>query len=342
MTVDMSPDESVATATDMRLSVTDTSGHTWSDLVSHLNPWGVTRMPSSTSPNLGKIVLQQIHVPTSALAAAGLKLNSIAQVTFTPAVGTDAAASGGAYLSDLDFDSKGLGTAHVQRRPTVNVASTTVEEGSGVATDHVAVYLSKPSTAPVTAYLTVIGSTTGKVGVAMQPVTFAPGTTCRAVAIPVTGDALPGAAPTTAYKIAVSNPANAVLGSHDFGTVTVREDDGVTGTAAPAPPVGAQGDVCAEYDGLSHPGKLRVSDPTPLPAQPVTVTGTGYRDGESVAFTLGSLPLGSAVADTHGTVRLTVAVPVEQPVGGAVISALGAGSGRTSTATVHVLRAARG
>ena len=62
------------------------------------------------------------------------------------------------------------------------MASTTVEEGSGPATDQVAVYLSQPEPpSPVTAYLTVLGSTTGKVGPAMQQVTFPPGTTCQAV-----------------------------------------------------------------------------------------------------------------------------------------------------------------
>jgi hypothetical protein len=38
-----------------------------------------------------------------------------------------------------------------------------------------------------------------------------------------------------------------VLGADDFGTVTVREDDGVTAPGTPAPPVGPQGDVCAPY-----------------------------------------------------------------------------------------------
>ncbi|MGW1802399.1 hypothetical protein ACWCQN_42615 [Streptomyces sp. NPDC001984] len=248
MTVGMSPDESVITATDLRLSVTDASGHTWSDLVSHLNTWGVSRMPSSSSTILGKIVLQQVHVPLSTLRAAGLDLRRLSKVAFAPAVGADGTASGGAYVSDLAFDSKGLGTAHVRPRTTVNVASTTVEEGSGPATDHVAVYLSRPSASEVTAYLTVIGSPTGKVGLAMQKVTFRPGTMCQAVGIPVTGNTEPGPAPTTSYKIAVSDSSNAVLGSRDFGTVTVREDDGTTGTAPPASPVGPQPDVCTGHE----------------------------------------------------------------------------------------------
>ncbi len=342
MTVDMSPDESVATGTDMKLSVTDSAGHTWSDLVSHLNTWGVSRMPGSTSTLLQKIVLQQVHVPTSALKQAGLDLNRVSKVTFTPAVGADGTATGGAYLSDLGFDSKDLGTARVQVRPTVNVASTTVEEGSGPGTDHVAVYLSQPSASDVTAYLTVIGSATGKVGLAMQKITFRPGATCQAVAIPVTGDTLAGTAPTTSYKIAVSNPTDAVLGSNDYGTVTVREDDGLTGTAVPAAPVGVQGDVCAEHSALSHPGKLTVSDTTPVPGETVSVRGSGYRAGESVALALGSSALDSAIAGSDGTVEFRAVIPADQPSGTAVLTAIGAGSARTRTADIRVGRVLNG
>ncbi|MFC4031722.1 hypothetical protein ACFO3J_09550 [Streptomyces polygonati] len=338
MTVDMSPDESVVTGTDMKLSVTDTSGHTWSGLASDLNKWGVTRMPSSTSTNLGKIVLQQIHVPTATLKKAGLNLSRLSAVTFTPAIGADGTASAGAYLSDLGFDSKDMGTAKVRQRPTVNVASTSVEEGAAAGTDNVAVYLSQPSPSKVTAYLTVLGSATGKAGLAMQQVTFAPGSTCRAVTVPVTGDTVAGTVASAAYKIAVSDSTDAVLGSHDFGTLTVREDDGVTGTATPAPPVGVQGDVCAEYRGLSHPGKLDVADSKPAPGETFPVRASGYRAGEAVTFSLDSAALGTAVADSKGTVRFSVAIPAGEPYGSAVVSALGAGSGRVSTASVRVTR----
>ena len=67
MTVDMSPDESVTTGTDMTLSVTDTSGHTLECSGVRPQQVGGDRMPASRSTNLGKIVLQQVHVPTSTL-----------------------------------------------------------------------------------------------------------------------------------------------------------------------------------------------------------------------------------------------------------------------------------
>ncbi|MDX3850288.1 Ig-like domain-containing protein [Streptomyces sp. AK02-01A] len=337
MSVSMSPDESVTTGTDMTLSVTDSSGRTWSSLVSALNTWGVTRMPASGSTTLGKIVLQQVRVPTATLAAAGLDLSHITRVAFTAAVGADGVSTGGVYLSDLGFATKALGTPSPQTRPTVNVASTTSEEGNGPGASAAAVYLSKASTSPVSAYLTVVGSATGKVGLAMQKVTFAPGTTCQVVDIPAAGDTVAGATPSTAYKLGVSNSSNAVLGSQDFGTITVREDDGVTGTATAAPPVGVQGEACAEYEALSRPGSLTVSDARPAPGATVTVGGSGYRDGESVAFTLGSAVLGSAVATSDGTVSFQAALPADQSYGSATISAVGAGSGFTSTGVVEVL-----
>jgi hypothetical protein len=337
MTVLMSPDDSVVTGTDMTLSVTDGSGVTWSAPVSSLNKWGVTRMPASTSTNLDKIVLQQVRVPTATLAAAGLDLTHIAKVTFTAATGADATATGGVYLSDLTFDSPALGTPSVQTRPTVNVNPTTAEEGSGPGTDKVAVYLSQPSSSKITTYLTVVGSAVGKVGVALQKVTFAPGETCQSVEIPSAGDTAAGTAATSSFKLAVSDSTNAVLGLHDFGTITVREDDGVTGTATAAPPVGVQGDVCAEYAALSTPGTLTSSSAQPAPGSAVTLTGSGYRNGESVAFTIGSVALGSAIAGTDGTVTLTAPIPGDQAFGPATVTAVGAGSGYTETVGLDVL-----
>jgi hypothetical protein len=337
MTVNMSPDASVATGTDMTLSVSDGKGHTYSTLVSSLSKWAVTRMPSSTSTLLGKIVLQQIHLPTATLKAAGLDLNDITDVSFRAAAGADGTPSGGEYLQDLTFDSKGLGTPDPGSRLTVNVASTNVQESTGPSANEVAVYLSRPAAAAVTTYLTVIGSAAGDVGLAMQPVTFKPGQTCQTAQIPVTGSTNPSATPTTSYTIAVSDPGNAVLGNGDFGTVTVAANAVTSGTLAP--PDGVQGDACAELAALSHPGKLTVSSNGKLaPGEVVTVTGQGYRSGESVAFSIGSTSLGSAIAAASGAVSFQATIPPDETPGQATISGVGAGSGYTSTADVLVAK----
>jgi hypothetical protein len=70
----------------------------------------------------------------------------------------------------------------------------------------------------------------------------------------------------------------------------------------------------------------------------VTVTGTGYRDGESVAFSIGSVSLGSVIASTSGTVSFQTTIPSDQAAGLATISGVGAGSGYTSKASVHVAK----
>jgi hypothetical protein len=330
MTVNMSPDESVTGSTDMTVAVTDGKGHTWSSLLSALNPWTVTRMPGSTSTNLGpngKLVLQQAHVPTAALAAVGLDLSDITNVSFTT---VDPTTAGGEYFQDLAFDSKGLGTPSAQTLPTVNVASTNVDEGSGPHTDQVAVYLSQPASTAVTTYLTAVGSATGAVGLAMQPITFQPGETCHTVQVPVKGNSTPGATPSSSFKIAVSNPNDAVLGTNDFGAISVREDDGVTGTGTPLPPDGVQGDACAELNALSHPGTLSVSGSGNVGGS-VTLAGSGYRSGESVNFTLDSVAVGSAIANGSGHVTLTAAVPATPAGSPGIYSAVGVGSRFTST-----------
>jgi dienelactone hydrolase len=326
MTVSMSPDLSVPAgqSADLTVSVTDSAGHVWRELASRLNKWTVTRMPSSGSAFLGKIVLQQAHVPTATLAAAGLNVHHIAEVTFAAA-----SARGGEYLSDLMFDSKGLGRPDVQSRPSVNIAPTTVEEGSRVGTHQVAVYLSKPSSVPVTTFLSgpVLPFTgppsgdpapVGQIGDSLQKVTFAPGSTCQVALVRANGDTKVGTSAVTAYDLGLSATSNGVLGLSGFGTVSVREDDGKPVT----PPVGVQGNACAEHAALAHPGTLKVRGGS--------VTGSGFRAGESVAFTLGSRAAGSAIADAKGAVTFRLAASVRQ----ATVKAVGAGSGFVERATL--------
>jgi hypothetical protein len=341
LTVNMSPDESVVGSTDLTLAVADSEGHTWSSLVSTLNKWAVTRMPGSTSSDLGpngKLVLQQMHVPTATLAGAGLDLSHITNARFTT---VDPTTAGGEYFQDLTFDNKALGASSVHTRPTVNVAPTNVSEGTGPGTDQVAVYLNNPSATPITTYVSVIGSATGAVGLAMTPLTFQPGQTCQDVEIPVTGSTTPAMTASTSFKFAVSDPNNGVLGPNDFGKITVFDQDVAAGLT-PAPPVGLQGDPCAELQDLSNPGSLTIAPHGSVAAgSVVTLTGHGYRSGENVAFTLGSTSIGTAIANSDGDVALAAQVPAGTPGGKNVFSAVGTGSGFTSTVTFNV-RGGRG
>ena len=82
-----------------------------------------------------------------------------------------------------------------------------------------------------------------------------------------------------------------------------------------------QGDACAELAALSHPGKLAVSSHGQVaPGGTVTVTGHGYRNGESVAFSIGSTSLGSAIAGASGAVSFQATIPSAEAPGQVTIS----------------------
>ncbi|WP_127354319.1 alpha/beta hydrolase [Actinacidiphila soli] len=332
ISVKMAADEFVTTGTDLTISVTDGAGHTWSSPVSDLNPKAVTRMPGVSSPWLRKVILQQVTIPTSSLA--GLNLTDVREVRFTAAAGADGTASGGVYISDLSVENRAVGVRLPAQQATVNLAPANVDEGSGPGTAEVAAVLSRPVGHPVTAYVSAFGSATGKAGTAMQKVTFAPGQTCVPVPVTTYGDTLPSATPATSFKVSATDVAGAVMGDKGFSTLTVREDDGVTG-GTPAPEVGVPGNVCTEYAASRTPGRLQVKNAVVAGATTI-LSASGYRVGESVEFRLGSTTLGRVLANSTGTVSITAAIPADTSRGKASLTAVGAGSGHTATAEVKV------
>lgn len=340
LSLKMAADESVVTGTDLTLAVKDGSGATWSAPVSELNPYALVRLPApsnSTTTTLKKIVLQQVNVPTSTLKGAGLDVSDVREVRLTAATGADATSTGAAYLSDLAWESSSVGTPTVTKENTVDVFATSVEEGASAGTADVGVYLARAAAKPVVAYVSVLGSTTGRAGIAMEKVTFAPGETCKVVTGSILGDSLPSASAGTAVKVSAINTSGAVMGSKAFGYLTVREDDGVTGSAVALPPVGAQGDACDELARSTQVGTVGVDDPTPAPGGAVTLTAKGYRSGEGVTFSLGSSTLGTAIADPAGVAVLSTTVPADAAIGEATVGAVGAGYGLTATGSLEVL-----
>ncbi|GAA5016259.1 hypothetical protein [Actinopolymorpha pittospori] len=338
ISVKMAADEFVATGTDVTVSVLDGSGHTWSALVSDLNPDAVTRMPGVNSPWLRKVILQQVTIPTSWLS--GLDRKDIREVRFTAAPGADGTESGGVYLSDLSAERRTVGARVPARQATVDVAPANVEEAAGPGTAKVAAVLSRPVDHPVSAYVSVFGAATGKAGLTMSKVTFTPGQVCVPVAVPTYGDTLPSATPSTSFKVSATNVAGAVMGDNGLGTLTVREDDGVVG-GTPAPEVGMAGDACREYAATLTPGKLKVNRGSVRVGETMALTAGGYRSGESVEFLLGSTSLGRAVADRQGTVSYVASVPSDVTVGKTPVTAVGAGS-RYTTETEVTVRAGHG
>ena len=227
LTLKTMPDESVPAGTDFTITLADGAGRTWSTLASSVNPLAVNRLPGGTNTTLNKLVMQQLTIPTSQVT--GVNLRDLAEVRITPAVGADGTESGGVYLSDLAFDTPALGSTVIAQHTTMNVTSTTVDEGDGPGSVGIRVWLNRASRVPVTGYVSSVGSTTGRAGIGMLPVTFAPGETVKTVSMPLQGDDLPSATPTTVVVLSVTNTQNAVMGDQAFGYLTVREDDGLTG-----------------------------------------------------------------------------------------------------------------
>ncbi len=325
--------ESVATGTDMAITLVDGSGASVTKKVSELNPLALQRMPISTGTGaamLGKIVLQQVNLPLEGL---GLDLTDLREVRF----GAGTAEAGAVFLSDLALESPTLGNPESVTRSSVNVGAQNVDEGRGPGTVDVAVTLDRPSDEPVVAYASVLGtaSATAKVGRAMQKVTFAPGEVCKVVSAPTYGDADPSASPSVTFRATVTNTSNGVMGTGALDWLTVREDDNDASTSAPA--VGTPGDPCAELAARGTTAELEASDPTPGPGETTTLTAGGFRAGESVTVTLGDDTVGSAVADTAGLVSYDLVVPADAETGPVSVTAKGAGSLRTAATELTVL-----
>ncbi|MCS5496133.1 Ig-like domain-containing protein [Cnuibacter physcomitrellae] len=333
ITLKTAPDESVPSGTDFTITVVDGTGATYQVAASALNPLAINRMPGGTNTTLNKIVLQQLTIPTSTIT--GIDLRDVREIRLTAGVGADGTGTGGVYLSDLAFDTPSVGTPVVQTRTTVNVAPTAVEEGSGPGSAEVAAYLSRADTKPVTGYVSVLGSASGAVGIGMEKVTFQPGETCKTVTVATLGNSAASDKGSTNFKVSATNTSNAVMGAQAFNNLTVREDDGTTGTEIP--PVGIQGDACAEYEASLAPVPLAVDKDAVAPGDSFTVTASGFRVGEAVLFGFAGADLGVVIADDAGAATWTVNVPVNSTLGAADVTALGAGSKRDARAAVSVL-----
>lgn len=334
LSLKVAADESVSTSTDLTITLVDGSGASVTTPVSELNPLALQRLPISTGTGaamLGKIVLQQVNLP---LAGLGLDLTDLREVRLGG--GTTA---GTALISDLALESTSLGNPEPRTRSSVNVGAQRVEEGRGPGTVDVAVTLDRPSDLPVVAYASVLGTAnaSSKVGRAMEKVTFAPGEVCKVVSAPTYGDSAPSAAAEVTFRATVTNTGNGVMGTGALDWLTVREDDGLTGAAAPVPAVGTPGDACAELSARGSTHALDASDVTPGPGETTTLTGSGFRAGESVAIAWEDTANGVAAADASGTVSYDLVVPADAETGPVTVTAKGAGSGRSAAVDLTVL-----
>lgn len=339
LAVKLAADESVVTGTDLTLTVVDGEGATWSSPVSALNPFALVRMPTSESSaattTLKKVVLQQVNVPVTTLAAGGLDTGDVREVRFTAATGADAVATGGAYLSDLAFESSSVGTPSVRTEPVVNVYAPGVDEGSAPGTVDLALYLDRPATTPVTGWVSLLGSTTSRAGATMEKVTFGPGETCQVVTAAVQGDKAASTSNVTSVKASVINVSGAVQGRQAIVFMRVREDDGQLPTGNPAAPLaplpafGTPGPVCDELTGVLAGGEVTVPAST-VPGTTATVSAAGFRAGEGVSFAGAGLGAVTVVADGTGTATAELPVPAEATRGSLAVTATGSGTGRVA------------
>ncbi|PJJ55725.1 hypothetical protein [Compostimonas suwonensis] len=346
----VSPDETATGTTDLTVTLADGSGATASV---HASEYGdaLTVLPGTVSP-LRKVLLQQLTIPTGDFA--GVNLSDIREVRFTAP-----RAAGGVLLGDLAFlATPSVGDAKVSTRPVLSIPDVNIEEGDGPATAYVPVLLSRSQDVPTTAWFSAVGTANGKVDLALKKLTFEPGQTCIAVPVPTKGDNEQGTTQSAKFKMTVSNTQEGSTIGDSFGYLTVREDDGVVTPTIPsvpprggnpgtpeipggdplpsAPAVGVQGDACAEA--TAEPGTLTVSPASAERGDSVTITGSGFRSGESVSFAFHSDPvdLGSLVS-TDGTVSLTTTVPDDAEFGAHEFQALGAGSAFTATGALEVV-----
>ncbi|AWB86057.1 hypothetical protein [Mycetocola zhujimingii] len=328
----VSPDDTVSGSTDVTVTLLDGSGGAASVTASEYGD-ALTVLPGSANP-LRKALLQQIAVPVTAFD--GVDLSDVREVRFT-----GARADGGVLLSDLAFlTASDVGNVELSTRPVASVPEVTVDEGNGIGSVSVPVVLSKPAETASTMYFTALGSGVGRVGTAMQKVEFSPGEICKAVTITIEGDSAASTAASASYVTNVSNTQGGATIGDAFGAIVLREDDGVTdrsgAPAASLPEVGAQGDACEEA--LAELGTLEVSPAAALAGSTVTVTGDGFRAGETVDLVFHSEPVTvGSVVSPDGSVSFEVAIPADAEVGAHEFVATGFGSGYSQAAAFAVL-----
>lgn len=331
----VSPDDSIPVGgnTDLTVTVVDGAGGSASVTASQFGD-ALTVLPGSTDP-LRKVLLQQIAVPVESFV--GADLSDIRQVRFTAP-----RAAGGVLLSDLTLqDAATIGTPELSTRPVASIPDVTIEEGAGIGSVDLPVVLSRAAEEAASVYVSTIGvRAASQVLPAMQKVDFAPGEQCKVISVPVQGDSAASRSATTSFITNVTNTQQGVTIGDSFGKIIVREDDGVvTSAGLPAdsvPPVGIQGDACAEA--LSGTGALTVTPAAAVPGTPVVVSGAGFRAGEAVDFVFHSEPvaLGQLVS-VDGTVTFETVVPADAEFGAHEYTATGYGSARALAAPFEVL-----
>lgn len=324
----LTPDDRATSAADVSVRLTDAAGATASVRLSDVSRAGAL-LPGSPDA-VRKTLLQEARVPLASFT--GVDLTNVRQVAVVVPKGKS-----GLLLSDLSaVPASSLGTPKVVDRPSVRVVDRFVDEGNATGTTGVAIVLSRPAEQTATVAFD-LDAYDGTVRSTVQSVVFQPGETCHSVAVRKVGNRQASESPTTAYPLSVSlTQGGAVLGD-GTGTLTLREDDGVTvdgRTRASAPLVGKAGEACAEAQAAR--GTVTANPTQPKRGKGVALTTTGFRAGESVTMRIDGGAPRRVTANAAGTA--TLGIGATRTVGKHTVSAQGYGSGRTASGTFTVRR----
>ncbi|GAA1507323.1 hypothetical protein GCM10009827_021860 [Dactylosporangium maewongense] len=223
LTFRVARDEAAAGDVDLAVTLVDKAGGTATVRVGDVSP-ALTPFPASTNTangisRLGKTWLRTVRLPIASLS--GVDLTSVRSVIVRPAT-----PSGGAYLSDVAFDTPGVGGGVATPAVLVSIADTTVSEGNGPGTATMRLSLSGKlkEAATVQVQTAASGSSSaGQVPLLSFPVTIPKGATEATIQIPLTGNTVTNTA-SLRYKITISAPTGAAIGD-GFAWLTVLDDD---------------------------------------------------------------------------------------------------------------------
>jgi hypothetical protein len=208
--------DDVSAEADLTLTVVDGSGRTQTTKLSSISD-ALAGLPGTGTTLLPKVWLRTVQWPVDRMR--GVDVRDIRQIR----IGT-ATPAGGVFLSDLAFQTSGVGSGGPSRLPQVSIEGTTVPEGNAGGTATVALTLSDASRVPVVANVQVLAGTGDQIANQAQRVVIPPGQRRFDVRIPVLGNTITEPTVDTIYKVFVTDPANAVIGQ-DFAHLTVHDDD---------------------------------------------------------------------------------------------------------------------
>ncbi|GAB3532919.1 hypothetical protein GCM10027575_77870 [Phytohabitans suffuscus] len=226
LTFRLARDESAVGDVDLDVTVTDHKGRSATVRVGDVSP-ALTPFPASTNTTngvnrLGKTWLRTVRVPVDDLARR-VDEDNLRYVTFRPATPT-----GGAYLSDVAFDSTGVGRGGPTGAVRVSIGDATAAEGDGAGTARMRLTLSDRLKGPARLHVQTAASgsaSAGQVPLLSFPVTLPKGAREATIQVPLTGNTAVNPAELR-YKITISAPTGVVIGD-GFAWLTVTDDDAV-------------------------------------------------------------------------------------------------------------------